>query len=393
MLKMSELDLHNKRVLIRVDLNVPIEAGRVTNSQRIEAILPTLYLAKQANARIMLMSHLGRPTEGQVDPELSLQPVANSLSDLLGEPVTFVEDWLDKEIAVAPQQIVLFENVRFLVGEKNNDAKLAQKMAKHCDVFVMDAFATAHRKEASTYGVAIYAPVACAGPLLEKELLALSQIMANPTRPLLAIVGGAKVSTKLTVLESLLEKVNILIVGGGIANTFLAARGYCIGKSLYEPDLISTAQQLLEQAAARQIVLPLPVDVVVAKEFSKHASFTTKAITAVEEDDLILDIGPRTVQEFIHHIRNANTILWNGPVGVFEWEGASHGTAALAAAIAESSAYSVAGGGDTLAAIDKYHLAEKISYISTGGGAFLEYIEGKELPAVSALSACVDVND
>lgn len=384
-LSMSDLNLDGKKVLIRVDLNVPLEDGKVSNTQRIEAILPTLKLAQEQNARIMLMSHLGRPKEGKFDPEFSLAPVAYTLSQLINYPVVFVEDWIDKDIAVAKKEIILFENVRFLQGEKDNDPVLSEKMAKHCEIFVMDAFATAHRKEASTFGVAEFAPVSCAGPLLVRELNALKKIMEKPEHPLIAIVGGSKVSSKLVVLESLLEKVDVLIVGGGIANTFLAAQGYPVGKSLYEPELVAVAKQLLETAAKKGIKIPLPSDVVVAKELSKHTTSQIKSVRDVSSDDMILDFGPQTTHALQSEIKKAKTILWNGPIGVFEFDAFSKGTQALATAIAASTAYSVAGGGDTLAAIDKYQLAKQISYISTGGGAFLEYIEGKELPAVTIL--------
>jgi phosphoglycerate kinase len=383
-LKMTDVDLRNKRVLIREDFNVPIENGKVTNARRIEAAIPTIQLALKANAKVLLMSHLGRPIEGQFDSAFSLAPVAEILSDLLQLPVTLKKDWLDG-VEVAHDQVVLYENVRFNRGEKKNDAALAKKMAALCDVFVMDAFGTAHRAEASTYGVAEFAKVACAGPLLMAELDALSKAFLNPKPPLLAIIGGSKVSTKLTVLESLLKKVNRLIVGGGIANTFLAAQGHNIGKSLVEMDLIPVAKRLLQIAQQQDIQIPLPVDVVVANEFSKEAKATIKKVNAITSDEMILDIGPETAIMFAEIIKTSGTVIWNGPVGVFEFPSFAAGTKALANAMATTKAYTLAGGGDTLAAIDMFGIAEKLSYISTGGGAFLEFIEGKELPAVKIL--------
>jgi phosphoglycerate kinase len=383
-LRMTDLDLAGKRVLIREDLNVPIQDGVVTSDARIRAALPTIRLALERGARVMLMSHLGRPKEGEFDPALSLEPVALRLSELLGRKVPLVRDWLD---GIDPQQgeAVLCENVRFNKGEKKDAEELARKMAGLCDVFVMDAFGTAHRAEASTHGVARFAPVACAGPLLVNELVALEQAIDSPARPLVAIVGGSKVSTKLTVLESLLAKVDRLIVGGGIANTFLAALGQPIGKSLHEPDMIDTARQLIKQAQERGIDIPIPTDVVVAKEFVASAEADVKDVSAVAEDDMILDIGPDTAERFAGVIAGAGTIVWNGPVGVFEYDQFGEGTKMLAKAIAQSGAFSLAGGGDTLAAIEKYGVEEGISYISTGGGAFLEFIEGKTLPAVAML--------
>jgi phosphoglycerate kinase len=383
-LRMTDLDLAGKRVLIREDLNVPIQDGIVTSDARIRAALPTIRLALERGARVMLMSHLGRPKEGEFDPALSLEPVALRLSELLGRKVPLVRDWLD---GIEPQQgeAVLCENVRFNKGEKKDAEELARKMAGLCDVFVMDAFGTAHRAEASTHGVARFAPVACAGPLLVNELVALEQAIDSPARPLVAIVGGSKVSTKLTVLESLLAKVDRLIVGGGIANTFLAALGQPIGKSLHEPDMIDTARQLIKQARERGIDIPIPTDVVVAKEFAASAEADVKDVSAVAEDDMILDIGPDTAERFAGVIAGAGTIVWNGPVGVFEYDQFGEGTKMLAKAIAQSGAFSLAGGGDTLAAIEKYGVEEGISYISTGGGAFLEFIEGKTLPAVAML--------
>jgi phosphoglycerate kinase len=383
-LRMTDLDLAGKRVLIREDLNVPIQDGVVTSDARIRAALPTIRLALERGARVMLMSHLGRPKEGEFDPALSLEPVALRLSELLGRKVPLVRDWLD---GIDPQQgeAVLCENVRFNKGEKKDAEELARKMAGLCDVFVMDAFGTAHRAEASTHGVARFAPVACAGPLLVNELVALEQAIDSPARPLVAIVGGSKVSTKLTVLESLLAKVDRLIVGGGIANTFLAALGQPIGKSLHEPDMIDTARQLIKQAQERGIDIPIPTDVVVAKEFAASAEADVKDVSAVAEDDMILDIGPDTAERFAGVIAGAGTIVWNGPVGVFEYDQFGEGTKMLAKALAQSGAFSLAGGGDTLAAIEKYGVEEGISYISTGGGAFLEFIEGKTLPAVAML--------
>lgn len=389
-IKMTDLDLANKRVLIREDFNVPIENGHVTSDVRIKAALPTIQAALKQNAAVILLSHLGRPKEGQFAVEFSLAPVAESLSKLLHHPVRFEKNWL-AGVNIKPGEVVLCENVRFNVGEEKNDAALAKKMAELCDVFVMDAFGTAHRAQASTYGVAQFAPVVCAGPLLVAELDALNKALANPARPLLAIVGGSKVSTKLTVLKSLLEKVDQLIIGGGIANTFLAAAGYPVGKSLYEPDLITTATELMQQAKTRGAEIPLPEDVVVAKEFSKEAQAVIKNIDQVQSDEMILDIGPKTAKKYAQIIQQAKTILWNGPVGVFEFDQFGQGTKIVAEAIANSPAFSLAGGGDTLAAIDKYHITDKISYVSTGGGAFLEFVEGKELPAVKILSSSVVV--
>ena len=383
-LRMTDIDLAGKRVLIREDLNVPIQDGVVTSDARIRAALPTIRLALERGARVMLMSHLGRPKEGEFDPALSLEPVALRLSELLGRKVPLVRDWLD---GIDPQQgeAVMCENVRFNKGEKKDAEELARKMAGLCDVYVMDAFGTAHRAEASTHGVARFAPVACAGPLLVNELVALEQAIDNPARPLVAIVGGSKVSTKLTVLESLLAKVDRLIVGGGIANTFLAALGQPIGKSLHEPDMIDTARKLIGQARERGVDIPIPTDVVVAKEFAASAEADVKDVAAVAEDDVILDIGPDTAERFAAVIAGAGTIVWNGPVGVFEYDQFGEGTKTLAKAIAQSGAFSLAGGGDTLAAIEKYGVEEGISYISTGGGAFLEFVEGKTLPAVAML--------
>ncbi|CAI8167456.1 phosphoglycerate kinase [Pseudidiomarina mangrovi] len=383
-INMTDLDLAGKRVLIREDLNVPISDGKVSSDARLKAALPTLELALQKGAKVMVMSHLGRPEEGVYDAESSLQPVVDYLQQALSVPVRLVSDYLNG-VEVQAGELVVFENVRFNKGEgKNNDA-LAQQLAALCDVFVMDAFGTAHRAQASTHGVAKYAPIACAGPLLAAELDALGKALANPARPLVAIVGGSKVSTKLTVLESLSGIVDQLIVGGGIANTFIAGAGHAIGKSLYEADLVPEAQRLVAAARAKGGDIPLPSDVVTGTEFSATAAASTKAVSAVAADDMIFDIGPDTAAAFAKIIENAGTIVWNGPVGVFEFDQFGAGTEALAQAIAASSAFSIAGGGDTLAAIDKYGIADKISYISTGGGAFLEFLEGKQLPAVAIL--------
>ena len=383
---MTDLDLRGKRVLIREDLNVPLQDGGVASDARIRAALPTLQAALAQGAAVMVMSHLGRPKEGVYSAADSLAPVATRLGELLGRDVPLVRDWIDG-VACRPGDIVLCENVRFNVGEKRDDAALAQRMAALCDVYVMDAFGTAHRAEASTHGVARFAKVACAGPLLTAELDALSRALATPARPLVAIVAGSKVSTKLTVLEALLEKVDELIVGGGIANTFLAAVGKPIGKSLCELDMLEMARGLLARAAARGAAIPLPVDVVVAKEFAAEAPSRTCGVDAVQADEMILDIGPETARLQGDRLQAAGTILWNGPVGVFEFDRFAGGTRALARAIASSPAYSLAGGGDTLAAIDKFGVTADISYISTGGGAFLEFVEGKTLPAVAALQA------
>lgn len=382
-IQMRELDLAGKRVLIREDLNVPVADGRVSSDARIQAALPTIRAAQAAGAAVMLMSHLGRPVEGEPDEKFTLAPVAARLAELLETKVPLVTDWIDG-VDVAPGAIVLLENVRFLRGEKASDETLAKKMAALCDVFVMDAFGTAHRAQASTYGVAKYAPIACAGPLLANELDALAKALHAPARPLVAIVGGSKVSTKLTVLDALAGIVDQLIVGGGIANTFIAAAGHPVGKSLHEPDMLETARRLANNDSDRAAI-PLPVDVVVANEFSPDASATIKSVADVADDELILDIGPKTAEAFAKIIESAGTVIWNGPVGVFEFEQFGEGTRVIAEAIARSPAFSVAGGGDTLAAIDKYGVAERISYISTGGGAFLEFVEGKTLPAVEIL--------
>lgn len=379
-IKMTDLDLQGKRVLIREDLNVPIKDGKVTSDARIRASLPTIERAINAGAKVMLMSHLGRPTEGEYAEEFSLLPVANHLSTLLGKQVALIKD-LNSELNLADGDVVLFENVRFNKGEKKDDDTLSKTYAQLCDVFVMDAFGTAHRAQASTHGVAKFAPTACAGPLLAAELEALAKALNNPKRPLVAIVGGSKVSTKLTVLESLSTIVDQLIVGGGIANTFLAAAGFPVGKSLYEADLVENAKAL-----AIKTTIPLPTDVVVGKEFSDSAQATLKNSSDVSADDMIFDIGPESAKAFSEIIKNAGTIIWNGPVGVFEFDQFGEGTKSLSHAIAESSAFSIAGGGDTLAAVDKYNIEDKVSYISTGGGAFLEFVEGKTLPAVAILT-------
>lgn len=384
--RMVDLDLAGKRVLIRQDLNVPVKNGQVTSDIRIQASVPTIQQALAKGAAVIVMSHLGRPEEGKYDEESSLKPVAERLSSLLGKPIRLEKDWLDG-IAIQPGEVVLCENVRFNVGEKKNNDDLGKKMATLCDVFVMDAFGTAHRAEASTHSVAKFAPIACAGPLLGNELDALGKALETPTKPLVAIVGGSKVSTKLTVLKSLSEKVDQLIVGGGIANTFIAAMGFPVGKSLYEPDLIEEAKRLIAAAKSAGSDIPIPTDVVCAKEFSENAAATVKQVADVEADDLILDIGPDTAKHYADILKSAGTIVWNGPVGVFEIDQFGEGTKTLSMAIAESPAFSIAGGGDTLAAIDKYGIEDKVSYTSTGGGAFLEFLEGKELPAVAILQS------
>lgn len=378
---MRDLALKGKRVLIREDLNVPVKDGAVTSDARIRAALPTVRAAVDAGARVILMSHLGRPTEGEFDTQFSMAPVASHLAELLGQKVSLVEDWR-LGVELNDGEVALLENVRFNPGEKKDEESLARAYAGLCDIFVMDAFGTAHRAQASTHGVARFAPVACAGPLLEGELNALEQALLQPARPMVAIVGGSKVSTKLTVLETLSEKVDQLIVGGGIANTFLAAAGKPVGKSLCEHDLVANASALMDKTT-----IPLPEDVVTGKEFSETAAAQTKAAEAVAEDDMIFDIGPEASEAIAEILKGAGTILWNGPVGVFEFDQFGGGTEALSRAIAESDAFSLAGGGDTLAAIDKYGIADEVSYISTGGGAFLEYVEGKVLPAVAMLEA------
>ena len=383
---MTDLDLKGKRVLIREDLNVPVADGKVTSDARIRAALPTIQQALKAGARVMLVSHLGRPKEGEYDPKLSLAPVAERLTALLGVKVPLIEDWIDG-VDVAPGEAVLCENVRFLKGEKKDDENLARKMAALCDIYVMDAFGTAHRAEASTHGVGKFASIACAGPLLAGELEALGRALLHPARPLVAIVAGSKVSTKLTVLDSLCKVVDQLIVGGGIANTFIAAAGHPVGKSLYEADLVEEAKRLTEAARGRGGDIPLPTDVVVAQEFSANAEADVRKVDDVGADEMILDIGPDTAERYAQLLKDAGTIVWNGPVGVFEFDQFGEGTRVIADAIAGSKAFSIAGGGDTLAALDKYGVADRISYVSTGGGAFLEFLEGKTLPAVAMLEA------
>ncbi|GAB1095441.1 MAG: phosphoglycerate kinase [Shewanella algae] len=385
-IKMSELDLQGKRVLIREDLNVPVADGVVTSDARLRASLPTIKLALEKGAAVMVMSHLGRPTEGEYNEEFSLKPVVDYLAKALNCPVRLEKDYLDG-VEVAQGEVVVFENVRFNKGEKKNDEALSKQLAALCDVYVMDAFGTAHRAQASTHGVGMFAPIACAGPLLAAELDALGKAMDNPARPLVAIVGGSKVSTKLTVLESLSGIVDQLVVGGGIANTFIAAAGHPVGKSLYEADLIDEAKRLVANAQSRGGDIPVPTDVVVGKEFSPAAVATLKPVAEVADDEMIFDIGPDSAEALAVILQQAGTIVWNGPVGVFEFDQFGEGTKRIAQAIAESPAFSIAGGGDTLAAVDKYGIADKVSYISTGGGAFLEFLEGKELPAVAMLKA------
>ena len=385
-INMTDLDLAGKRVLIRQDLNVPLKDGAVADDTRIRASLPTIKLALEAGAKVMLMSHLGRPTEGVYEEKFSLAPVATHLAGLLGQDVHLQKDWVGG-FDMGDKQIVLCENVRFNTGEKSDADDLSKKMAALCDIYVMDAFGTAHRAQASTHGVAKYAPIACAGPLLAGELEALGKALDNPARPMVAIVGGSKVSTKLTVLESLSKKVDQLIVGGGIANTFIAAAGNNVGKSLYEADLIGTCNSLTADAKARGGDIPVPTDVVCGKEFSESAVATLKSAEAVSDDDMIFDIGPDSAAALAEVLKNAGTIVWNGPVGVFEFDQFGEGTKAIALAIAESSAFSIAGGGDTLAAVSKYNISNDVSYISTGGGAFLEFLEGKKLPAVVMLES------
>ena len=385
-IRMSDLDLRGKRVLIREDLNVPIENGRITSTQRLDAALPTIKAARDAGAKVMVISHLGRPKEGQFDAESSLAPVATWLGEQLGKPVRLIADYLNG-VDVADGEVVVLENCRMNVGEGKDDDALSKKYAALCDVFVMDAFGTAHRAQASTHGVIKFAPIAAAGPLLCAELDALGKALEHPAHPLLAIVAGSKVSTKLTLLENLIGKVDQLIVGGGIANTFIAAMGHQVGNSLYEPDLLGAAKKVLADAKRRGAQVPMPVDVVVAPEFSAHAQASVKPVDQVKDDEMILDIGPETAKRYAELIAKAGTVVWNGPVGVFEFDAFGHGTETLARAIAASSAFSIAGGGDTLAAVDKYGIEKDVSYISTGGGAFLEFLEGKELPAVAALRA------
>ncbi|MBD3653182.1 phosphoglycerate kinase [Kangiella sp.] len=383
-LKMSDLDLQGKRVLIREDLNVPVKDGKITSDVRIQAALPTIKLALEKGAKLMVMSHRGRPTEGVLTKNDSMQIVADYLNEVLDVPVRLVTEYLNG-VEVNDGEVVLFENVRCNVGEKANDDRLSKMYADLCDVFVHDAFGTAHRAQASTHGVAKFAPVACAGPLLAGELEALGKALDNPARPMVAIVGGSKVSTKLTVLDSLSRIVDQLIVGGGIANTFIAATGHSVGKSLYEKDLIPEAKRLIEQAQSKGGDIPVPVDVVTGKEFAESAAAETKSVNDVAEDDMIFDIGPKSAEHLAKILKEAKTIVWNGPVGVFEFDQFGHGTEVIAKAIADSDAFSIAGGGDTIAAVDKYGIADKVSYISTGGGAFLEFLEGKELPAVAIL--------
>ncbi len=385
-LRMTDLDLAGKRVLIREDLNVPIKDGRVAAAQRLEAALPTLRRALDAGAAVMVLSHLGRPKEGVFEASESLAPVAAWLGEALGRPVPLLRDYLDG-VTVAPGELVLLENCRMNVGEGKDDPALAARYAALCDVFVMDAFGTAHRAQASTHGVIKAAAVACGGPLLMAELDAIARALEHPARPLLAIVAGSKVSTKLTLLENLIGKVDQLIVGGGIANTFIAAAGHGVGKSLIEADLVGTAAKIMADAKARGAEVPVPEDVVVAPAFAADAPATVKPVERVDARDMILDIGPQTAARYAALIAQAGTVVWNGPVGVFEFDAFGKGTETLARAIAASKAFSIAGGGDTLAAVEKYGVEDRISYISTGGGAFLEFLEGKELPAVAALQA------
>lgn len=382
--KMIDLDLVDKKLLIREDFNVPVENGIITNDARIRAAIPTIKFALENNAKVILVSHLGRPEEGKYEEQFSLAPVAEKLSKMLDKKIPLIKDWIDG-VEVNSGEAVLCENVRFIEGEKKDEPELAKKMAKLCDIYVMDAFATSHRAQASTHGAGKFAEIACAGPLLVAEIDALSKALENPQHPLLAIVGGAKVSTKLIVLDNLLNKVDNLIVGGGIANTFLAAEGFNIGKSLYEKDLIDEAKKLLQKAKEKNAQIPLPIDVIVGKEFDKNTKAETKSVKDISNDDMILDIGPETQKQLIKYIEKAKTILWNGPVGVFEFDKFSEGTKAIANAIANSSAFSLAGGGDTISAIEKYNVQNKISYISTAGGAFLEFVEGKKLPAIEML--------
>lgn len=389
-LNMVDQDLAGKRIMIREDLNVPINDGQVTSDARIRAAIPTIQFAIDAGASVLLLSHLGRPNEGEFEQRFSLEPVADHLSSLLDRPVRLEKSWLDG-VQIEAGEVVLCENVRFNEGEKTNNTDLAKKMAKLCDVFVMDAFGTAHRAHASTHGVGLYAPIACAGPLLAGELKALGQALNNPVRPMAAIVGGSKVSTKLTVLESLIQKVDQLIPGGGIANTFIAAAGFSVGQSLVETDLIGQAKKMMDNAVAGGREIPVPTDVVVGKMFSADAKAITKSVSDIADDDMIFDIGPETAKRFAGMMQGAETIVWNGPVGVFEFDQFGEGTRILGEAIGASKAFSIGGGGDTLAAIDKYNISDKISYVSTGGGAFLEFLEGKKLPAVAMLEerSCV----
>lgn len=384
-IKMADLDLAGRRVLMRLDLNVPLANGVIADDTRIRASLPGIELALKAGARVMLMSHLGRPQEGIRDDKYSLAPVARRLTELLGCEVPLVEDWVGRGMSVAEGTVVLCENVRFNVGEKDNNDELARNMAAQCDVFVMDAFATAHRAQASTYGVAKHAPISCSGPLLSAELEALATALQNPARPVVAIVGGAKVSTKLEALSSLIHVVDQLVVGGGIANTFIKAAGYSVGKSLCEPELVDTTKKVMQIAESLGADIPVPTDVVIGNELTRDAVATVRPVEAVRDDEMILDIGPESTQALMKPLKEAGTIVWNGPVGVFEFDQFGNGTRQIAEAIAESTAFSIAGGGDTLAAVAKYDVGDRISYISTGGGAFLEFLEGKELPAVAIL--------
>ena len=384
-IKLTDLDLAGKRVLIRADLNVPVKDGKVTSDARIAASMPTIEHCAKAGAKVMVMSHRGRPEEGKADEENSMAPIAADMSAKMGKDVRLVKDYLDGGFDVAEGEVVLLENVRFNAGEKKDDEALAKKYAALCDVYVMDAFGTAHRAQASTHGAGKFAPTACAGLLLAEELDALNKALANPARPMVAIVGGSKVSTKLTVLEALSTKVDQLIVGGGIANTFIAASGHNVGKSLYEEDLIDEAKRLMEAAKAKGGSIPVPVDVVVGKEFSESAEATIKKVDEVADDDMIFDVGPETAGQYAEMLKNAGTIVWNGPVGVFEFDQFGEGTKARGMAIADSNGFSIAGGGDTIAAIQKYDIYDRVSYISTAGGAFLEFLEGKTLPAVAML--------
>lgn len=383
---LTELPLAGQRVLIRQDLNVPLDNGAITSDKRIRASLPTLQYALEAGAKVMVMSHLGRPKEGKADKMASLAPVAEKLTELLGKSVRLITDYLETPPQLDDGEVVLLENVRFNAGEKADDEELSKAYAALCDIYAMDAFGTAHREQASTHGVGIHAPIACAGPLLAKELDALGAALNKPRKPLVAIVGGSKVSTKLTVLETLCSKVDQLIVGGGIANTFIAATGNGVGDSLYEPGLIDDAKALMAKASERGAAIPVPVDVVVSAELNEKGPINVRAVDAIEEEDMVLDIGPETAKQYAEMMRDAGTIVWNGPVGVFEIDAFGGGTETLARAIAESDAFSIAGGGDTLAAVEKYGIENQISYISTGGGAFLEFLEGKTLPAVEMLT-------
>lgn len=384
-IKMTDLDLKGKRVLIRSDLNVPVKEGKVTSDARITASMATIEHALNAGAKVMVTSHLGRPTEGEWSEEVSLQPIADNIAARLGKPVPVIKDWVNGGFEVAAGELVILENCRVNQGEKKNSEETAKKYAALCDVFVMDAFGTAHRAEASTYGVGMYAPVAAAGILMTEELDALAKALAKPARPMVAIVGGSKVSTKLTVLEALAEKVDQMVVGGGIANTFLKAVGHNVGKSLCEADLVPTAQALMQKMTARGASIPIASDVVCGKQFDANEPAVLKAATDVQDDDMIFDIGPNSAQELVDIIMQAGTVVWNGPVGVFEFDQFGEGTKAIAEAIAKTKAFTLAGGGDTIAAIQKYDIYDQISYISTAGGAFLEYLEGKTLPAVEML--------